>query len=42
MLADFLAGGHASLPADQLITRDRGYYRTCFPKLKIVEPTKST
>lgn len=38
MLADFLVGAHASHQADCLMTRDRGYYRTYFPKLKIIEP----
>ena len=38
MLADFLVGAHSALQADRLMTRDRGYYRTYFPKLKIIEP----
>lgn len=35
VLADFLNGAHAVTRSDQLLTRDRGYYREYFKKLKI-------
>lgn len=35
VIADFLIGSHAFLQADQLLTRDMGYYKTYFPDLKL-------
>ncbi|MBI1843859.1 MAG: type II toxin-antitoxin system VapC family toxin [Actinobacteria bacterium] len=39
VIADFLIGAHATEMADRLLTRDRGFYRTYFRKLAIIDPT---
>ena len=43
VVADFLVAAHAFHHADELITRDRGFYRHYFPKLKITDvgPTET-
>ena len=37
--ADFLIGAHALLQADRLLTRDHGFYRSCFKRLSVLDPS---
>jgi len=38
VVADFLVGAHALHQAEALLTRDRGFYRRYFKRLRVVEP----
>jgi predicted nucleic acid-binding protein len=40
VIADFLIGDHASAEADRLLTRDRGFYRSYFAGLPILDPSE--
>ena len=39
VVADYLIGAHALEQADRLLTRDRGFHRSAFTSLAIVDPS---
>ena len=39
--ADFMIGTHAWMRADRFLTRDRGFYREYFKRLRILDPSAS-
>ncbi|HYO46414.1 MAG TPA: type II toxin-antitoxin system VapC family toxin [Gemmatimonadota bacterium] len=40
VIADFLVGAHATARADRLLTRDRGFYRSYFKGLPVLDPSR--
>lgn len=39
VIADFLVGAHALQQAERLLTRDRGFYRSYFSRLSVLDPS---
>ena len=39
LIPDFLVGAHALLQAEALLSRDRGFYRLYFSRIKLVDPS---
>ena len=42
LIPDFLVGAHALLQTEVLLSRDRGFYRRYFSKLKLLDPSKTS
>lgn len=40
VISDFLIGAHAVVSADCLVARDRGFYRSFFKGLQVLDPTE--
>ncbi len=38
ILPDFLVGAHAAARAERLLTRDRGFYRSSFASIPVLDP----
>ena len=39
LIPDFLIGAHALLQAEALLSRDRGFYRQYFSRMKLIDPS---
>ena len=38
IITDFLIGAHATIRAERFLTRDRGFYKSYFPELRVISP----
>lgn len=41
VVPDFLIGAHAQAQSDRLLTRDRGFYRSYFQSLTVLDPSSA-
>ena len=41
IMTDFLIGGHALVHAHQLLSRDRGFYKSYFSSVKLIDPSSA-